>query len=179
MKHRFYLFVILFALSSCVSKPFQIEDVGKIDGIRPIYYTDDDWRDVYVIEPQPIINLRNVYYYEQYIFVAEYLKGIHIFDNSDPTHPVQIKFIRILGNGGMAVRDGFLYVDNYTDLVTLDIHDINNIHEVGRVEDYYDPESLFNYPEFYHGYFECVEPDKGVILGWEAAVLENPDCYRE
>jgi len=180
MKHQFYIFFMLFAFHSCIPEPpFQIEDVGEVEGLRPVYYTGDDWRDVYVTDAQPTDHLTNIYYYQHYIFIAEYLKGIHIYDNSDPANPVRIKFIHIIGNGGIAIRDGFMYVDNYTDLVTLDIHDINNIHEVGRISDYYSTEGLVNYPTFYTGYFECADPEKGVVVGWKEALLENPDCYRE
>jgi hypothetical protein len=56
-----------------------------------------------------------------YIFLNELEKGIHIIDNSNPAHPVNIGFINIPGNENIAIRDATLYADAYSDLVAFDI----------------------------------------------------------
>ena len=63
----------------------------------------------------------------QYIFVNEIDRGIHVIDNANPVSPRNISFINIPGNMDMAVQNNTLYADSYSDLVTMDISDINNI----------------------------------------------------
>jgi hypothetical protein len=63
-----------------------------------------------------------------YLYINEVDKGIHIYDNSDPTHPRAITFIKIPGNLDVAVSGHYLYADMYSDLVTIDIADPLNAH---------------------------------------------------
>jgi len=56
-----------------------------------------------------------------YIFLSEKDKGIHIIDNSNPASPRNAAFINIPGNRDMAVRGQYLYADAYGDLVSFDI----------------------------------------------------------
>lgn len=69
-----------------------------------------------------------------YLFINEIKEGIHIIDNSDPTNPTFVSFIKIPGNGDLAVRDNILYADSFSDLVALNIQDPLHVIEVGRVE---------------------------------------------
>lgn len=61
-----------------------------------------------------------------YLFINERLEGIHVIDNSDPTHPQNIAFWKIPGNVDMAIKDHHLYADQYVDLLTIDISDFQN-----------------------------------------------------
>jgi len=62
-----------------------------------------------------------------YIFLNEVDKGIHVIDNSDAANPRNISFIEIPGNVDLAVKGNILYADMYTDLVTIDISDPENV----------------------------------------------------
>ncbi|MEM6379546.1 MAG: hypothetical protein AAF705_15175, partial [Bacteroidota bacterium] len=155
----------------------EIEDVGVQQGVRPIYADFEIWDEILSLPPQPIENLGKIYYKDPYIFVNERFKGIHVLDNSDPNNPVPIAFIQVFGSEDIAVNGDILYVDNYTDLVAVDISDLNNVKEVNRVKDLYSRESKA-FPEGYSGYFECVEEIKGFVVGWEEAELLNPRCIR-
>jgi hypothetical protein len=75
------------------------------------------------------------YFYNNFIFINEKNKGIHIINNEDPQSPQNIAFINIPGNIDMAVRDNILFADNYVDLLTIDINDINNPTILCRDED--------------------------------------------
>ncbi|TDE13968.1 hypothetical protein E0F88_18205 [Dyadobacter psychrotolerans] len=68
-----------------------------------------------------------------YLFVNEIKEGIHIIDNSNPSSPKFVSFIKIPGNGDIAVRDNILFADSFSDLVALDITDPVNAKETGRV----------------------------------------------
>lgn len=69
------------------------------------------------------------------LLINEKNKGIHVVDNRIK-HKVTKGdyFIEIPGNVDMAVKDGYLYADSFTDLVVLDIRDISNIKTVSRKE---------------------------------------------
>lgn len=60
---------------------------------------------------------------DNYAFLSEVNKGIHVIDFSNPNSPKNISFINIPGCLDIAVRGNYLYADCFTDLVTLDITD--------------------------------------------------------
>jgi hypothetical protein len=155
----------------------KIGDVGIQEGVRPIYADLDGWDEIVSLPARPVENLGKIYYKEPYIFVNERFKGIHVFDNSDPSQPMPIVFIQIYGSEDIAINGNILYADNYTDLVAIDISDLNNVQVVNRVEGLYTRSSKA-FPEGYSGYFECVEEDRGFVVGWEEAELLNPKCLR-
>lgn len=77
-----------------------------------------------------------LYLYGKYIFLNERERGIHIIDNSNPAAPKNIAFINIPGNVDLAVKGNTLYADSWSDLVTFDIsnpqeitakHFLNNV----------------------------------------------------
>jgi len=72
---------------------------------------------------EPLQNPGKIYSYGQYIFLNERDKGIHVIDNSDPSKPKNIGFIKIPGNEDLAIKGSILYADSYGDLVALDISD--------------------------------------------------------
>lgn len=178
LRFLFLFLAILGTTSACELVDLEnIEDVGVQEGVRPIYADFDDWDEIISLPPQPIGTLGKIYYKDPYLYVNERFKGIHVYDNSDPTMPVPIAFIQIFGSEDIAITGDILYADNYTDLVAIDISDINNVRVVNRVKDLYTRESKA-YPEGYSGYFECVDEDRGLVVGWEEAELVNPRCLR-
>ncbi len=84
--------------------------------------------------PQDLVNPGKIYVYDNYLIINEVKKGLHIIDNTNPTNPVNLSFLKIPGVLDMAVRDNILYADSYTDLVALDITNPKSIKEVGRVK---------------------------------------------
>src|SRR5690349_1183088 len=68
-----------------------------------------------------------IYLYGNYIFLNELNKGVHIIDNSDPSHPQIKAFIEIPGNVDIAVKGNMLYADLFTDMVAIDIADPLNV----------------------------------------------------
>jgi hypothetical protein len=79
-----------------------------------------------------LVNPGKIYAYDQYLFISEVKKGIHVIDNSDPKNPKNIAFVQVPGVLDMTVKDEVLYVDNYTDLVALSIANPLKIVEIGR-----------------------------------------------
>jgi hypothetical protein len=79
-----------------------------------------------------INNPGKLYAYQDYVYIIEVKKGIHVINNTDPSAPKKIGFVEVPGILDLAAKDGILYVDNYTDLVALDINNPSSIKEVGR-----------------------------------------------
>lgn len=89
---------------------------------------------VAVSEPVPIIESGKIYAYKNYIFVNDVYRGFHILDNTNPSAPENIGFIKLEGNNDISIKDDRLFADSYGDLVVMDISDIKNIKFAKRME---------------------------------------------
>lgn len=89
---------------------------------------------VAISEPVPIVESGKIYAYKNYIFVNDVYRGFHILDNTNPSAPENIGFIKLEGNNDISVKDDRLYADSYGDLVVMDISDIQNIKVAKRME---------------------------------------------
>lgn len=128
--------VVLFSFQSCVKDKCKRE-VTYIK-TTPIYKTNEEIRSGITLEASRTLdNPGKIYFYNEYLFINENREGVHIIDNSDPTNPNNIGFLAIPGNVDIAIRDQILYADNYTDLLTIDIKDINNPRILKRTEEVY------------------------------------------
>ncbi|QPH37686.1 LVIVD repeat-containing protein [Pedobacter endophyticus] len=82
-----------------------------------------------------------IYLYNDFLFINEPNKGIHIYNNTNPSAPINLAFLQIPGNVDLSVRNNILYADSYVDLLAFDISNINAIKQVKRVQDVF--------PQFY------------------------------
>jgi hypothetical protein len=89
---------------------------------------------VKTLPAQELENPGKIYVKDNYLFINEVKKGIHVIDNTNPSLPKAISFIQILGNIDIAVKDNILYADSYTDFVALDITNPKDVKEVSRTE---------------------------------------------
>jgi hypothetical protein len=122
-------------------------------------------------DSQPLTAIGKIYRRDQYLFINDPGKGIHIIDNTHPESPVVKSFLTIPGSYDLAVKGNFLYADSYVDLVIFDITETENIHEVNRVQNVF---SNFNHPNEFP-----VDVNRGLITGWvekEAMEVSQSDC---
>ncbi|MGE5521070.1 MAG: LVIVD repeat-containing protein [Candidatus Dadabacteria bacterium] len=84
--------------------------------------------------PKPISTTGKMYIKGNYIYLNEPGEGIHIIDNTTPSSPKNISFIKIPGNVDLAVKNNYLYADSYTDIVVFDISDPS----VAKANKFYD-----------------------------------------
>jgi hypothetical protein len=131
----------------------------------PKYLSYEELRSaVKSVDEQTLVNPGKIYFKDNYLFINDIFKGIHIIDNSDVSNPEIIAFIEIPGNIDIAIKDNILFADSYIDLVAIDISDFSNIHEVARIEEifiYAMPEYDWEYP------LAQIDDQKGVIVDWE------------
>ena len=160
----FWISILLFgiAVQGCTKRT----QVRTFVGNSPLYMSYDELRgSVDYSEAQEIADPGKIYIKDQYLFINERYKGVHVIDNSNPAAPKEIVFINILGNLDIAVKENTLYADSYADVVVIDISDINNPKEVNRVENTLEqvlPPWNPDYPVA-----EVIDFEEGIVVGWE------------
>jgi len=169
MKTTFYFLMMItsfcLAFISCENEDYEIYNV-----VTPVTITVSELRSsVKILPPQEITKSGKIYVYEEFIFINDEEKGIHIIDNTVPSAPKKISFLKILGNTDIAVKDEMLFADSYTDLVVFDISDIRKIVEKNRMNNvfpYYYPAypTLENDIPIYYDY-QNITADK-IIVDW-------------
>ena len=130
------LFILGLVLSGCRDK--YTEEYYALD---PIYMSFSDLRaSVKMVNQQDLVKPGKIYTFGNYIFINEVKKGVHVYNNSNPTTPQYVGFLNIPGNIDMVVKNNILYADSYVDLVAIDIADPSHAKEIGRVKNvfYYD-----------------------------------------
>jgi hypothetical protein len=146
---------------------------------EPVYLPTVEFKNAVKMESAKEMSVAGkIYFYQDYIFVNEKFEGIHVIDNSDPTKPTNSKFISIPGNIDMAIKDDILYADSYTDLIAIDISDINTISIKKRFADIFP----FSLPPTDNNYqLGQIDPEKGVVVGWKVKRIsekyEEPKHY--
>jgi hypothetical protein len=150
------IFVLLTACEESVYREFK--------GNAPVYMSYEVLRNSVTTEgDRDLKNPGKIYFKDNYIFIIENLEGIHVYDNSNPSAPVHKTFVKVPGAVDISIAGYIIYVDSFVDLVVLDAEDINNIHEVSRVNDafpYLIPETENDLP------VGKIDQDKGVTVTW-------------
>lgn len=165
MKFKYLFLSLIFVMGlSCDTND---EDYEFVQVATPQLMSKSAFRNsVDIIAPQTIEEVGKIYAYKNYIFVSDVNKGVHIIDNTNPAIPKAIKYIKILGNEDISVKDDFLYADSATDLLVFDISNINEVSLVERLEDVFDIYD-YNIPvEAQYTDFINVDFDTDIIVGW-------------
>lgn len=162
---------LLFTLSGCWKE--ELPAHPSIPGKRPVYVSGQDLMDIRNLPPREIVYAGTMFLRDTLFFLLEQGQGIHVYSVKDPEQSLALTFLRIPATSDFTVSGDRLYADSWRDLVTLDIRDIRDIRVLDRRPDVFQP-PLF--PPLYTGAFECVDPSRGAVVGWEDAVLDNPRC---
>lgn len=164
---------LLFFLTSCFE--FQTDEYRVLDGYLPIYGDKENL----IIETQQARDFEKagkLFYYKNFIFINEDMKGIHVLNNENPSNPKKVGFIQIEGNKNVAVKGNYLYANSFTDLVVVDVTSIQNAFEVKRFKNVIGKQNDFiDYPHK-NAYYQCPAKDK-IVLGWKAGKINSGTCY--
>jgi hypothetical protein len=160
--------LLLLALSGCIQD--KCEQTVTYVTLVPEYVSFEDMRGMVNSEgPRDLQNPGKMYFFNNFIFISELNEGVHVINNQDPSNPHREAFIVVPGNRDLAVKGNVLYVDSYTDLVSIDISDPLNASELSRRED------IFPYDNWNNGF--AGDPALGVVRKWkEEQVTEVVDC---
>lgn len=121
---------------------------------------------------QSLKNANKIYIYLDLLLINEERTGVHIFNNSNPEIPEYLDFISLIGNQDMAIRNQYLYLDSFTDLV---VYDLTNINEAPVRK-----QNVFNFPDPTASlpdniYFnEFPKASEGVVIGY---INKNGDKF--
>jgi len=145
---------------------------------RPIYVAKDVAQKIAFESPREVETQGKIYIKDQWIFIGDVNKGIHIIDNTNPENPQKIGFLRIYGNHDISIKGNTLYADNFSDLIAIDISNMQEPTITKRISGVYTLQAS-NYPPNvpYGTYFECIDSEKGYVIGWEEADVVDPKCY--
>lgn len=169
--------LVLLGVATCVVG-FSSCDPKKdkqVEGYKPIYMSQDDMQRISAEGPTNVVNPGKIFTHGTRLYINEVGVGVHIFDNSDPANPQNLAFVRVPGNYDVSVKDNMMYVDNVTDLIAINVGDVNNVTVESRLPDVF---PIKRFPEEFGVEFECVDDSKGIVVGWEKAMLTDPKCYR-
>jgi hypothetical protein len=169
------LIYVVFTASSCndADKQENFTAPAKI----PVYATDTAWTKVEITTARQAENIGKITTYNNYIYLVDLNKGIHIIDNSNPSSPAKISFISIPLCTDIAIKNNVLYANNGSDMIVLNIANPQQPQLLKRIERVYS-NSNEQFPPGYDGYFECVDDSKGRVIGWIDTTLQNPKCRK-
>ncbi|MFK7831658.1 MAG: hypothetical protein AB8B52_00145 [Winogradskyella sp.] len=126
MKTSFLIPFILGLLlcQSCIV--FEEEDTGDFplgSSYLPVIMKRADFETTTVLEsnPRAIINSGKIYVKGNYIFINEVNEGFHLINNSDPSNPQNIGFIKVFGSSDLSIKNNVIYANNATDLLAFTI----------------------------------------------------------
>jgi hypothetical protein len=177
----FGLAIILIVFSSCNDDDGEYADYLVA---RPLVISKAEFADsVAITEPIPINESGKIYAYQDYIFINDKYQGVHVINNSNPESPQKIVFIKIAGNVDISVKGDFLYADSITDLVVLDISNINAIKQVNRLENVLRDNVIFPADaEIFE--WGNIDYENDIVIGWETVVerrkieeVAQPDIF--
>ena len=161
MKRLLFLLTVLgLALGACEDKRLQTYLANV-----PQYLSYEDLRSSFEVTGEHALEKPGkIYFQDNFMYINEYQKGIHVVDLSDPANPAIKAFINIPGNVDLSIRNDVLYAESFVDLVLIDVSDPAQPVFIKRIEDLFEyviPPYNFDYP------LDEVDQDKGVITGFE------------
>ncbi len=160
------LLVLAASMSGCKDKT--VERITYEANV-PVYMSFTDFRSSFTIsEPTEISTPGKIYFKDDYLFVNEVGKGLHVINNANPANPQKIGFYKILGNVDMAIRGNILFADSFIDLVAIDITNIKKPVEISRIRNIF-PEVVPEGDKWFP--YALVDKSRGVITGWEVKTV--------
>lgn len=171
-KNYLILLAALFVGSACRNNNLKQQDVWV-----PVYKDKSQVSDILALPPQSVSAEGKVYAYRDLVFQLDQNQGIHVY-RLEQNKPVPLRFIQVYGAQEISIKDGYLYTNNFNDVVVLNIADnfanSNEISVVSRLPDAFSM-NTFELPPS-RGYFQCVDSTKGIVVGWEKQHNVDANC---
>ena len=165
-----YLLAFVLVLFGCKREHEYYDGMGKM----PVYIQESELGNIKNMPPRAVENAGVIYLLNPYLFMVEVKKGIHVFEVSDTTNPVNLTFIQVPAINDFTINGSTMFVDNGPNLVSLDISNIMDVKVLAKVGNAFQP---ILYPTMYMGPFECADEKKGIILEWRDTMLVNAKCW--
>jgi hypothetical protein len=166
-KLMYFIWLAIFGLMGCQDKVTEMVTY-KIN--EPIFMSAESFRNSVKVttEPHKISSIGKMCFYNDYLYISEPEKGIHIIDNRNPENPQIVGFIQLMGNADLAIRNGLLYADSYVDLVWFDISNPAQPELKGRLDTIFTSALPTTDNQYGIDYAKCFgEKNNGIVVGWE------------
>lgn len=165
MKLRYY---VLFFLIPLLFIKDEVPFYNQSEFFPVLMQRTDLEKSVFYRNAQTINEVGKLYYKDNFIFLNEKFKGIHVIDNSNPSSPENVGFINIPGCIDIAIKRNTLYADNAVDLVAIDLSgNLSALNVTERVKNVF-PEPTPPDLDFIPYNFSISErPEGTIIVGWE------------
>lgn len=155
----FQLLALVFILSGCEDKYTE-----EYLSLEPVYMSYKDFREAVKTESTHSLEKPGkIYYKDNYLYINEIMKGIHVYNNTNPASPQYVGFISIPGNVDMVIKGNIMFADSYIDLVGIDISNPANAKEVARLKSVF-PYSVPPYEPNYR--MGQIDDTQGVVVDW-------------
>lgn len=170
------LIAVGIGLCLCLCSCYRNYDSRKGDKMAyvPVYMAVSEIKEIAISTARPTERSGKIYAFGNYIYQNDRNEGIHIIDNTDPLHPQKIAFLTIPYNTEFAVKGNYIYANNGSDLVVVDIRDIMKPVVVKRMADAFPVINQEVPPQA--GYFVCPDPAKGIVVDWVLQSVKSPKC---
>ncbi len=119
--------------------------------------------------PEAISQPAKIYYKDNFIFISERFKGVHLIDNTDPKNPINRGYISVPGCLDMAIKGNVMYVDNAVDLVAVDLSAIgtSNFKVLKRIKSIFPELAPPDGKALPDKYLSNNRPANTVLVAWE------------
>jgi len=166
------LLSFILSVSACIEKDGYTPDL--VQGYVPIYQSDTNPDTVTFTGARATVHPGKIVYHNDLIYQVELQQGLHLIRLGDSTNNEKIGFYEIYGCNQVSLLNNYLYVNSLNNLVVIDISEITNPKVVSFKTGFYDSYPFLEPPG--RGYFECIEPARGIVIGWETKNLHSPKC---
>jgi hypothetical protein len=175
LKHTIFFGCILF-LFACTNNNDDLATRPQ-SAYVPVYFNPENIEATRFSPSRAIKRAGKQYVFGTLLLQNDINEGIHLIDVSNPASPKKLGFIEIPLCTEIAVKQGFLYTNNYDDLVVFDLRAPGEPKLVKRIKDVFPPVNQ-DYPPFFDVAFECPDPKKGVVVDWELKSNVAVKCRR-
>ncbi len=119
--------------------------------------------------PEKITEPAKIYYKDNFIFISERFKGVHVIDNTDPKNPVNTGYISVPGCIDMAIHGNTLYADNAVDLVAVDLNSVgsSSLKVTKRIKEVFPELNPPDGKELPEKYAKENRPENTVLVAWK------------
>ncbi|HUH25343.1 MAG TPA: hypothetical protein VLY87_01835 [Flavobacterium sp.] len=165
MKKSLILLFTLISATTLVSCIFEREDIDTYNyypsRYNPVIMSRDAFEKSIVFKDvQPMKNAGKIYVKDQYVFIVDKNKGVHVYNNQNPNNPTEYAYLEIPGVTDLAIRNNNIFVNQSVDLVALNVNfNAKTVEVTKRIR------QTFPIKVSPDGYTQYVEEDK-VVVDW-------------
>jgi hypothetical protein len=162
----FLLLILVFILTGCKDKYTE-----EYLSLEPVYLSYKEYREA--VKPEithSLVKPGKIYFKDNYLYINEIMKGVHIYNNINPSAPKYVGFISIPGNVDIVIAGNTMVADSYIDLVSIDISNPAAAKEVARLKNVF-PYAVPAYDIKYR--VGQIDDTKGVVVDWKVSTVRK------